>query len=290
MPASPQLPSCVKGAHGCPESQPGYGHIGHQPNQGATGPSGWPHGQGAWPEYLNSPLVRHEERPPKFDYKVEHRPCAKHANADGMSRRNCARLDCPDCVSESDEDSDSTRWPEWSTTTSCGIAGVQAAVGGAADVERPDPWLEGWSREELQLEQSRDPVIALFIERVLKGDPAPSRSEMNGLGEGAWALYNRYDSLQVPAGLLYVCLPHAVSTSLVTLRLVMPAPLRKAVFNFLHSSRPAGHLGYDRDDWDDHLPYVMMAYRVTRQDSTGCSPNLMMSGREARLPVEIMVR
>ena len=395
-----------------------------------------------------------------FDYEVEHRPGAKHANADGMSRRTCARPDCPDCVGESDEDSDSSRWPEWSTTTSCGIAGVQVAVGGAADEERPDPWLEGWSREDLQLEQSRDPVIALFIERVLKGDPAPSRSEMNGLGEGAWALYNRYDSLQVEAGLLYVRLPHAVSTSLVTLRLVTPAPLRKAVFNFLHSSRPAGHLGYDRtlarirneffwhgqaadikrwcswcvecqaakpgrrprraplqqepvgmplermavdivgplprtkndnlyivvivdyftkwaeafpipdkqtytvaevvvtevvsrlgtplrlhsdqggefesrlfsavcellgvgktrtapyrpqsdglverlnrtikqmlrsmvgehrDDWDDHLPYVMMAYRATRQDSTGCSPNLMMLGREARLPVEVMV-
>ena len=35
-------------------------------------------------------------------------------------------------------------------------------------------------------------------------------------------------------------------------------------------------VGEHRDDWDDHLPYVMMAYRATRQDSTGCSPNLMM--------------
>ena len=48
-------------------------------------------------------------------------------------------------------------------------------------------------------------------------------------------------------------------------------------------------VGEHRDDWDDHLPYVMMAYRATRQDSTGCSPNLMMLGREARLPVEVMV-
>ena len=71
MPASPQLPSDVEGARGCSESQPGYGRIGHQPNPGATGPSGWPHGQGAWPEYLNSSLVRHEERPPKFDANVD---------------------------------------------------------------------------------------------------------------------------------------------------------------------------------------------------------------------------
>ena len=67
MPVSPQIPSGLEGARGYPESQPGYGHISPQPNQGATGSYGWPHGQCAWPKYLNSPLVRHEERPPKFD-------------------------------------------------------------------------------------------------------------------------------------------------------------------------------------------------------------------------------
>ena len=146
-------------------------------------------------------------------------------------------------------------------TASCGIAGwCRSCCWGVTEVKRPDPWLDGWSREDLQLEQSRDPVIAFFIESVLKGNPLPSQTEMNGLEEGAWALYNRYDCLQVQAGLLYVRLPHAVSTSLVTLWLVTPATLSKAVLNYLHSSRPAG-----------------------------CSPNLMMLGREARLLVEVMV-
>ena len=44
-----------------------------------------------------------------------------------------------------------------------------------------------------------------------------------------------------------------------------------------------------RDDWDDHLPYVMMAYRSTMQESTGCSPNLLMLGREINLPIDLMV-
>ena len=32
------------------------------------------------------------------------------------------------------------------------------------------------------------------------------------------------------------------------------------------------------DDWDDHLPYVMMAYRASVQESTGCTPNLLFFG------------
>ena len=39
-----------------------------------------------------------------------------------------------------------------------------------------------------------------------------------------------------------------------------------------------------RDDWDDHLPYVMMAYRASVQESTGCTPNLLFFAREISLP------
>ena len=44
-----------------------------------------------------------------------------------------------------------------------------------------------------------------------------------------------------------------------------------------------------RDDWHEILPYVTMAYRATPHESTGCSPNLMMLGREINLPVDIMM-
>jgi hypothetical protein len=42
-------------------------------------------------------------------------------------------------------------------------------------------------------------------------------------------------------------------------------------------------------DWDDHLPYVMMAYRTSVHESSGCTPNLLMFGREISLPIDIMV-
>ncbi len=41
-------------------------------------------------------------------------------------------------------------------------------------------------------------------------------------------------------------------------------------------------------NWDDHLPYVMCAYRSTVCESTGCSPNMVMLGREITLPIDLM--
>jgi len=45
----------------------------------------------------------------------------------------------------------------------------------------------------------------------------------------------------------------------------------------------------DREqDWDLHLPLVMMAYRTSVQESTGATPFSLMFGREARLPIDVM--
>ncbi len=42
-------------------------------------------------------------------------------------------------------------------------------------------------------------------------------------------------------------------------------------------------------DWDKYLPFVGMAYRSSVQASTGETPNMMMTGREVRLPVDLVV-
>jgi transposase InsO family protein len=41
-------------------------------------------------------------------------------------------------------------------------------------------------------------------------------------------------------------------------------------------------------DWDSRLPFVMAAYRASKHDSTGYSPNLLTLGRETRAPVDIV--
>ena len=44
-----------------------------------------------------------------------------------------------------------------------------------------------------------------------------------------------------------------------------------------------------QDSWDEHLSYVMLAYRSSVHDSTGFSPNMMMLGRDVELPLQVVV-
>ena len=44
----------------------------------------------------------------------------------------------------------------------------------------------------------------------------------------------------------------------------------------------------DQRDWDQKLPFLMLAYRSSEHESTGFSPNQMMLGREAELPVDLL--
>ena len=41
-------------------------------------------------------------------------------------------------------------------------------------------------------------------------------------------------------------------------------------------------------NWDEQIPYVMMAYRATEHETTGMSPNMLMLGRETSTPLDIM--
>ena len=45
--------------------------------------------------------------------------------------------------------------------------------------------------------------------------------------------------------------------------------------------------GEHRDDWDDFLLAVMMAYRSSVHESTGFSPYRLMFGEECTLPMDV---
>ena len=44
----------------------------------------------------------------------------------------------------------------------------------------------------------------------------------------------------------------------------------------------------DQRDWCEHVPAAMAAYRASSHETTGFSPNFLMFGREARLPVDVI--
>ena len=43
----------------------------------------------------------------------------------------------------------------------------------------------------------------------------------------------------------------------------------------------------DQKDWDEHLPSVLLAYRVSPSEVTGDSPFFLLYGREPRLPMDV---
>ena len=45
----------------------------------------------------------------------------------------------------------------------------------------------------------------------------------------------------------------------------------------------------DQRNWDECLPFVMAAYRATKHDSTGFTPNYLMFGREVNSPISLVL-
>ena len=45
---------------------------------------------------------------------------------------------------------------------------------------------------------------------------------------------------------------------------------------------------HNQKDWDEHIPFLLMAYRSATHDTTQCSPVKMMLGRELKMPIDLM--
>lgn len=48
------------------------------------------------------------------------------------------------------------------------------------------------------------------------------------------------------------------------------------------------YVQYDQKDWDKYLPFALMAYRASPQETSGLSPNLLMFGREVSIPLRFI--
>ena len=59
-------------------------------------------------------------------------------------------------------------------------------------------------------------------------------------------------------------------------------------FNKTLTSMLSTFVQENQKDWDEHIPYVMMAYRSSEHETTGVSPNLLMLGRETSTPLDIV--
>ena len=59
-------------------------------------------------------------------------------------------------------------------------------------------------------------------------------------------------------------------------------------FNQTLATMLSAFVSSNHKDWDEHLPYLMMAYRSTEHETTGMTPNMLMFGREVSTPLDLM--
>lgn len=59
-------------------------------------------------------------------------------------------------------------------------------------------------------------------------------------------------------------------------------------FNRTLLSMLSTYVQENQRDWDVYLPYLLMAYRSTAHETTNFSPNMLMLGREATTPLDLM--
>lgn len=48
----------------------------------------------------------------------------------------------------------------------------------------------------------------------------------------------------------------------------------------------SAYVDRDYESWDEYLPFVLLSYRSTVHESTGCTPNLLFLNRECNLPID----
>ena len=59
-------------------------------------------------------------------------------------------------------------------------------------------------------------------------------------------------------------------------------------FNRTIADMLSKYIAPSEKDWDELLPFMLMAYRSSEHESTGVTPNLLMFGREVNLPVDLL--
>ena len=59
-------------------------------------------------------------------------------------------------------------------------------------------------------------------------------------------------------------------------------------FNKTLATMLSAYVNENHRDWDESIPYVMMAYRSSQHETTGFTPNMLMLGREVTTPLDIM--
>ncbi|CAH8627089.1 unnamed protein product [Dicrocoelium dendriticum] len=151
-------------------------------------------------------IARWQEQLQEYDFECQHRPGAKHANADALSRipiRNHG--DCPSCI-----------------TQHVALVNLQRAEYGR--------WQEA---------QASDPDISLIYDKRRSGGGRPTSKEMEGKSYEARCLWAMWEKLSMEEGVLVFDFGPTYAR-----RIVVPRTLVSEVLSELH--KQLGHAGINK--------------------------------------------
>lgn len=166
--------------------------------------------QGRWLEILE-----------EYNFTVEHRPGAKHANADAMSRRPCRQ--CGQCGEVESE---------CRNTVNVNTVGLICQI------------QSDWAPEALSTAQAQDPDIGPIQRALTEGSSKPEWEEMLPCSQETKTYWTQWESLSLLDNVLYR--RHIRKDGLEFRQLVAPPKYRSEIMRQAHAGFTAGHMGERR--------------------------------------------
>ena len=216
-------------------------------------------------------LARWLEVLSSYDLKIEHRPGARHQNADALSRRPCHQCGCETCPDSKPKrcarkaNANSNAPPNFETINVVSV-GTQSIVETNAvfpesiastvpvTIAEPVSTLTNATVQEvkpvvtlkqIREEQLKDPTMTLIMTTLEDGGERPEWKIVSPMApnlKGYWSIWNL---LYIKEGVL--CRKWVdPNSNRFTSKIILPSSLRDMCIQELHHSKSAGHLGYTK--------------------------------------------
>ncbi|KAK3090501.1 hypothetical protein FSP39_012342 [Pinctada imbricata] len=179
-----------------------------------------PEGQIArWLEYLSS-----------YQFEIEHRAGRLHGNADALSRRPCATINCKHCCNAE------SRYSVDNGTVTCSAVCTRSQSAGKGKNSLPT---ENDNKNiSITKSQGEDNDLKHVISWI-KAGIKPEWSDISHLSETCKYYWARFESLKYENETLY----HIWEDTIPKYQVVVPISLTKTIIENLHNSQTGGHLG-----------------------------------------------
>ncbi|CAI5656789.1 unnamed protein product [Oreochromis niloticus] len=273
-------------------------------------------------------LARWIEELQAYDFEVVHRPGVQHRNADALSRRPCAQDGCHYCERKEAQEEDQLvpdvkcavtgveERPFCQRLVAVDATEWRHQQGEDADIKPVLGWIEEQKRPQWEeiaiLSRATKGLWSMFdaLRRhdgvLQRGWKEPATGEMSlpdqeaetivdALVEGMFSRFGVPEVIHTDQGRNFESRVFAAMCEKLGSHKTRTTPLHPQSdglverFNRTLAEQLALVTAKHQRDWDSHVPLVLMAYRSAVQDSTSCSPALLMLAREIRTPAEMMM-